>query len=275
MFNLSSLLIKIVFCLAAYTLAQKQWYTGRATYYGDEYWLWNIHEGSCGYYYLCPEEGTGWDITALPDVHWDFYGSCGRCYEVKCNPSSFTDNYGQKLDRSHQCYDSAVSVVVTVTDTCPCNYATNSYSNKRWCCGDMDHLDLSVWAFEKLAEKRWGVIGLQYREVPCSFQPAKVAPEVADPTPPSPIPSGTSCPKGTFALKPNQVEVQKERVASSGEGSYANSPSTTYSKIPVPKYNLKPVLVTSSSGAPAPTPVLKPASTRKSEEAEESEVADD
>jgi len=122
--------------------------------------LWNIHEGSCGYGYLCPEEGTGWDITALPDVHWDYVNSCGRCYEVKCLPSVFKDNYGEQLDRSGVCYDPEASVVVTVTDTCPCNYATNWYSNQRWCCGDMDHLDLSVWTFEKLADKKWGVIGL-------------------------------------------------------------------------------------------------------------------
>ena len=38
-------------------------------------------------------------------------------------------------------------------------YSANAYSNKRWCCNDMDHFDVSVWAFEKLADKKWGVIG--------------------------------------------------------------------------------------------------------------------
>lgn len=42
-------------------------------------------------------------------------------------------------------------------------YPANDYSNKRWCCGDMDHFDVSVWAFEKLADKKWGVIGIKYR----------------------------------------------------------------------------------------------------------------
>lgn len=37
-----------------------------------------------------------------------------------------------------------------VVDSCPCNYPTNAYSNRRWCCGDMYHLDLSTWAFEKV-----------------------------------------------------------------------------------------------------------------------------
>jgi hypothetical protein len=35
------------------------------------------------------------------------------------------------------CKDTESSVVVTVTDTCPCQYQNNYYSNKRWCCGDM------------------------------------------------------------------------------------------------------------------------------------------
>jgi len=35
---------------------------------------------------------------------------------------------------------------------------------QRWCCNDMDHFDVSVWAFEKLADKKWGVIGLRYRQ---------------------------------------------------------------------------------------------------------------
>ncbi len=37
-----------------------------------------------------------------------------------------------------------------ITDTCPCNYPSNAYSNRRWCCGDMYHLDMSTWAFEKV-----------------------------------------------------------------------------------------------------------------------------
>ncbi|GMH41831.1 hypothetical protein BSKO_09741 [Bryopsis sp. KO-2023] len=53
------------------------WRTGRATFYGDQPWLWDIHKGSCGYGYLDPNKGTGWDIAALPDGHYEFSGSCG------------------------------------------------------------------------------------------------------------------------------------------------------------------------------------------------------
>ena len=37
-----------------------------------------------------------------------------------------------------------------ITDSCQCAYSPNSYSNKRWCCGDMQHFDLSVWTFQKV-----------------------------------------------------------------------------------------------------------------------------
>jgi len=60
------------------------------------------------------------------------------------------DNYGNEMNREHVCFDSAASVIVRTTDACPCNYADNFYSNKRWCCGDMTHFDVSIWAFEKV-----------------------------------------------------------------------------------------------------------------------------
>eukprot|EP01025_Chloroclados_australasicus_P038218 TRINITY_DN391_c0_g1_i2.p1 TRINITY_DN391_c0_g1~~TRINITY_DN391_c0_g1_i2.p1 ORF type:complete len:394 (-),score=45.76 TRINITY_DN391_c0_g1_i2:1786-2967(-) len=200
MFNFA-MLFRMLLIIAVAVVCQG-WKVGRATFYGNEPWWWSIHYGSCGYGYLCPEEGTGWDVAALADVMPEYSGSCGRCYEVQCNPTYFTDGYGQTLDRVNVCRDPSASVVVTVTDTCPCVYATNAYSNKRWCCGDMNHLDLSVWAFEKLTEHRWGVIGLKYREVPCDFKPAKVAPP--PPEGPfwgeSPEAYGQSCPKHNFPV---------------------------------------------------------------------------
>lgn len=77
-----------------------------------------------------------------------------KCKEVKCRPSSFSDGYGQWLDRTNTCYNNYASVVVMVTDTCPCVFPDNYASNKRWCCGDMYHLDMSVWAYEKVGTGR-------------------------------------------------------------------------------------------------------------------------
>jgi hypothetical protein len=36
-------------------------------------------------------------------------------------------------------------------------------------------MDLSLWAFEKLADTKWGVIALEWRDVSCSYRPAKAA----------------------------------------------------------------------------------------------------
>ncbi|GAX84179.1 hypothetical protein CEUSTIGMA_g11602.t1 [Chlamydomonas eustigma] len=78
----------------------------------------------------------------------------------------FKDNYGQVIDREHDCI-SQDPVIITITDTCPCVKPDNQYSNKRWCCGDMNHFDLGVWAFKQMADPGKGVIGIKYRPVSC------------------------------------------------------------------------------------------------------------
>eukprot|EP00775_Hariotina_reticulata_P001975 gene1975-2298_t len=128
-----------------------KWRSGRGTHYGSD--AWSIHRGSCGYGYLDPSVETGWDVAAMSDKSADFTGSCG----------------------TNICYDESASLIVMVTDSCPCIYPTNYSSNKRWCCGDMYHLDLSIWAYEKLAAPKWGVIGLIWRDVPCWYKPKIVA----------------------------------------------------------------------------------------------------
>ena len=67
----------VVLGLAGRLQAQGGWRTGRATFYGNEPWLWSIHEGSCGYGYIWPDEPLGWDVAALPDSHYEYDGSCG------------------------------------------------------------------------------------------------------------------------------------------------------------------------------------------------------
>lgn len=142
------------------TCMADDWRWGRATFYGDKGYF-SIHEGSCGFGYLDGNKGTGWSIAAMPDVHYEHSGSCGRCYEVKCEPMTIKDNWGNQIERSEACYDPNKVILVTITDTCPCS------SNSRWCCGDSDHLDLSWVAYDQLADRRWGVIGLKYRPAPC------------------------------------------------------------------------------------------------------------
>ena len=55
------------------------------------------------------------------------------CIEVQCRDAAFSDGYGNSIDRSSACYNSAQSLVLRVTDNCPCHYPNNAYSNSRWC----------------------------------------------------------------------------------------------------------------------------------------------
>jgi hypothetical protein len=59
---------------------------------------------------------------------------------VQCVDSDVRDGYGSNMNRRGSCYDTGKSVKVTITDTCPCYYPSNQYSNKRWCCGDARHM---------------------------------------------------------------------------------------------------------------------------------------
>jgi hypothetical protein len=62
------------------------------------------------------------DVAAISDKAADFAGSCGRCYEVRCNPAMVKDGFGAEFDRRSVCYDPEASVVVRVVDACepPC-----------------------------------------------------------------------------------------------------------------------------------------------------------
>lgn len=167
-----------------------QWRTGRSTFYGGPSDPWSIHKGACEFGYLYSTDPLGWDVAAMNDGNPLYEDSCGRCVEVKCDPRVINDNYGASYDRTGACYNQDYSVVLRITDDCPCTYPPNSYSNKRWCCNDIEHLDMSVWAFEKLAQTKWGVIGLKYRSVPCTQVPFLGAPSIQTPTMGQPPPDG-------------------------------------------------------------------------------------
>ncbi|KAF6265353.1 hypothetical protein COO60DRAFT_1689872 [Scenedesmus sp. NREL 46B-D3] len=107
---------------------------GRATFYDDN------QQGSCQYFNNIPEWYGAW-----PDSMPGF-PNCGSCWEVSCVDSDFSDGFGSTLQRSSACYDTSRSVVIQIVD--------------RWCCGDMNHLDLGRKAYQELADVKWGVIGL-------------------------------------------------------------------------------------------------------------------
>lgn len=142
-----------------------EWQTGRVTNYGDPTtgdWA-TPHWGSCGFGSLY-EKVDEVHAMAISDTHPDFHNSCGKCFEVKCEPMNYHDRYGNLHHReAGVCYDPNKVMLFTVVDKCPCD------SNHQWCCGDMPHFDLSFKGFEQLAARHWGTIGIKYREVPCPY----------------------------------------------------------------------------------------------------------
>ncbi|GMH36149.1 hypothetical protein BSKO_04017 [Bryopsis sp. KO-2023] len=49
-----------------------------------------LNRGSCGFGQLDQNKGTRWDIAALPDVHYEYGGSCGCCGDVDHLDLSYT-----------------------------------------------------------------------------------------------------------------------------------------------------------------------------------------
>eukprot|EP00798_Chlamydomonas_sp_ICE-L_P030310 gene30310-35300_t len=115
-----------------------------------------VHTGSCMYGH----------VGAVNEGAAVFSGSCGKCFEMKCDPRGVTDAYGMYIDRSNDCM-SQEPVQIVVTDNCPCFKEGNEFSNARWCCGDMDHFDIGVWAFREMASQDKGVVPIKYRQIQC------------------------------------------------------------------------------------------------------------
>ncbi|KAF8059424.1 erkB [Scenedesmus sp. PABB004] len=198
---------------AAASYQKGEWIPGRATFYGGTEALVNaykdrgidsfgiIEHGSCGYTLSDGTLAYSRDMyAALADTNFDYPGSCGRCYEVRCKSglvqdrgapvsinsfyylakvnTNVQDTYGRSFPGNPresdslqyvQCWDDAKSIVVRVGDSCPCQQKKPDGSTQPqfWCCGGANHMDLSYWAFEKLAHPVYGVIGTEYRPVDC------------------------------------------------------------------------------------------------------------
>ncbi|KAF8073002.1 hypothetical protein HT031_000662 [Scenedesmus sp. PABB004] len=209
------------------------WKRGRATFYGNEPWYWSIHHGSeravpaaadgaaarpppraqawpagaprpsaapprprwpgCGLGYQWPDQGTGWNVAALADTHPDYRGSCGACYEVRCDSAVLRDGYGDSIDRTGACRDPEASVILKITDTCPCTYrrarcrAPVAARRARAAPPPLPRSPshgrgwLARWLQEQLllqqalVLRRHGVVPIEYRRVDCGAQPAKRA----------------------------------------------------------------------------------------------------
>jgi uncharacterized surface protein with fasciclin (FAS1) repeats len=137
-------------------LEKTDWTRGRMTFYGKDGY--SIHDGACHYggiphpYY----------VAALSDW-WPEYrngayehNKCGHCFEIQCDPNGRSYCRNDRLN---------ASIIVRVTDRCPCHH--ENPSNKRWCCGDQPHFDVSHEAFGELASHTGGWVYLQWREIQC------------------------------------------------------------------------------------------------------------
>lgn len=119
-------------------------------------------------------------------------GSCGKCFEVRCrtgtiqyqNEDLTTDTLrrvvvpglkdpegrewpGLRPDMDPsiwwtKCRNEDTSIVITIIDSCPCTYIGGR--RQKFCCGPLDHFDLSYWAFNKLAHPAYGLMMLEYRQ---------------------------------------------------------------------------------------------------------------
>ena len=95
-------------------------------------------------------------------VYCLFLGQCGVCYDISCVAGPTRGLPDAEFPDSGCISNQTISVMIT--DSCPCDHANKS--NKKWCCGDMTHLDLSYKAFSSIADPAKGVINIMFERQP-------------------------------------------------------------------------------------------------------------
>ncbi|KAL6659542.1 hypothetical protein ACP70R_003582 [Stipagrostis hirtigluma subsp. patula] len=127
------------------------WDDAHATFYGDETGA-ETMQGACGYGDLF-RQGYGLETTALSVALFNEGWSCGGCYELRCQGSTY-------------CKPGGAPVTVTATNLCPANY---SKPDGNWCNPPLRHFDLSKPMFLRLVtDFHVGIIPVGYRRVPCA-----------------------------------------------------------------------------------------------------------
>lgn len=147
------------------------WREARATWYGGPQGPgpdgMSIHTGSCKYGKISNHFISAWQTNGGYD--WGLTDKCGQCFEVMCVDGATRGHDWSDLGPWGGCQSSGVkSVIVMISDSCPCHHPNES--NKRWCCGDRTHLDLSYAAFDQIALRHRGVVDLKVRPASCSKQ---------------------------------------------------------------------------------------------------------
>lgn len=99
------------------------------------------------------------------------------CYDVTCVDGPTRGTPDAEFPDSGCISNQTISVMIT--DSCPCEHANKS--NKKWCCGDMTHLDLSYAAFGLIADHDKGVVNIMYEKLPfCSAAEHNVNTQTCD-----------------------------------------------------------------------------------------------
>lgn len=86
---------------------------------------------------------------------------CGTCYAVSCIDGPTRGLPGSEFTDSG-CISNK-SITVMITDSCPCDHANPN--NKKWCCGDTTHMDLSYMAFGMIANHSKGVVDMKWERL--------------------------------------------------------------------------------------------------------------
>lgn len=105
-------------------------------------------EGACGYGDL-GKKGYGLSTVALSGALFGKGEGCGGCFELKC------------VEDLQWCIP-GTSIVVTVTNFCPPNYALPLDSGG-WCNPPNQHFVMPIAAFEKIAIWKAGNMPVAYR----------------------------------------------------------------------------------------------------------------
>lgn len=109
--------------------------------------------GACGYGDT-DKMGYGMATTGVSSALFNKGSSCGGCFVVRC------------VDHILWCLQTSPSIIVTATDFCPPNYGlAGDYGG--WCNYPREHLEMSEFAFGKIAELEANIVPVQYRRVNC------------------------------------------------------------------------------------------------------------
>ena len=112
-----------------------------------------VTEGACGYGDLF-QQGYGLATTAISTALFNNGATCGACFEIMC------------VNDPQWCIPNVGTITVTATNFCP----PSSNPSGNWCNPPLQHFDLSMPMFTKLAPAKAGIIPIKYRWAPCIKQ---------------------------------------------------------------------------------------------------------